>query len=1475
MSKKRFLAGIMSLLLIITSVFTGNVVTVRAAESAIDSSSYTGGRYVVSGDDALDRFESVLIPDGCCFCVEKAITVNGAITVNPGGRLEVVGDGNITCGSLSVGESAEGKDPSLYFEGTSNVLKIGDTALDLYEHTDDGYSKIQNVQWSEFIYDYTVSKWVLFNPYDAFGPTEEYPTIVEVELRGYTRSGEESFPISFESVDKNNTFDGWDRMKARVSGDSLTISWDADAEVKPLQICVEGAGENNDWLIEDVREGQNSYTISLLEENKDHYLVQVKYQLDQDSDGGRITYGKDGILEFNIENYDKGDVSFQIGEGPRYRVGGTEDVPEETMQDALKDNTLEAGNTMKVWAGAYGGKIVGNFDIRIDGESVFSTDDERTSARTEAESTEGYTFTVPTGYESTKRIELAIEFRDEASGGSNGVNCYGKDDKLAFNIANSDKGNVFFQVGEVKYRVGGDDQYSESAIRDTLKTKEFAATEKITIWAENGDGVNLSHFDIQIAGKSAFGDDTTKDEAKNAAQSGSGYEFKVPEGYTSEQLIEFQIEFLTEESGGGDNDVTYDTDTTISSDLTMNDVTVNAGTLTIDGCSLRIDHKFVVNDSASIVGTSASSKLVFAGHAFSNGIALYYGNEKISDDKNNYYSNNGDAPIEFIWNMTLNRWVTEQQPAEGGGDAPWYTVSYGKSANLSTKNGKVYAERVHIGDITYSSIASEYNASEDDKIYSMADTIFRQKTEEEENNPGSGYVDPLTTYGIGGCDGDIFIRKDVSDVSIDFKFIPNFGYQLTNIYTNENETDSLLNEFIAAEAVSSFKFEVKQGGNVHFEVKFEKVDNKVTGNAGIASAAKVESTNAAASGTLEMKVDTATASSDIPSGSEALAAYDITLANVVSKGGDRGSWDTPLKDLGENVATVTLPVEDTTNYTYTVIREHAEENPVTLNATVTDGAISFDTNKFSKYTIVKTPVAKSSIEEAEITLGDALTYNGEIQTQTVSSVKIGDTVLNPSTDYTVSGNEKKDAGTYTLTITGTGNYTGTATKEFTISKAAPTITLSNLSETTQAPSGVKATISPEDAAAVVIEYQVEVSANGQTTKQWVKTRPAIAGTYPVRAYLPEGTTNLEAVRDANAVTGTYILTQYTASTGSSGGSTGSSSGSTQTETKPDGTIVETGTETKADGTKVDTTVEKKTDGTKTETVVETAKDGSVKTTETVTLADGSSTKTEKETETNAAGKEVAVTTTTEKDTAGIVTGSTEISVIEKATGSTSATVTVVKDADGKITEAEAQVDKKGSSSKSGVTGSLFGTVISQITEAAGTNSVEVEMTVTAGKKSYTVKADTADLEAGNKLKVMAVDSKTGDYVLVNAKTYKVSDAGSVKLTLPAGQKYQLLDTKEAAVVEKAILNTVKVKKTTATVKKGKKTSVEMSSKLDMDNVAKIIYSTSKKSVATVNKNGTITAKKTGTVTIKAKVILNNGKTRIVTMKVKVTNSQRQ
>lgn len=301
-----------------------------------------------------------------------------------------------------------------------------------------------------------------------------------------------------------------------------------------------------------------------------------------------------------------------------------------------------------------------------------------------------------------------------------------------------------------------------------------------------------------------------------------------------------------------------------------------------------------------------------------------------------------------------------------------------------------------------------------------------------------------------------------------------------------------------------------------------------------------------------------------------------------------------------------------------------------------------------------------------------------------------------------------------------------------------------------------------------------------------------------------------------------------------------------------------------------TTDEKKEDGSKVEiredgTVVETKEDGTV----VETKPDGTKTEISGTTETNANGKEVSVTTITQMDANGNVTGSTTRSVMENISGSTDVTVTVQKDAAGEVTNAQAEVAKTGADKTAGIQATLSGSVVSQIADAAGTASVEIVMNVTAGEKEYTVKADSKDLSAGNKLKVMAIDGKTGDYVLVNAKTYTVSKSGSVKVVLPEGMTYQLMDTKEAAVVEKQILNSVKAKKTSVTVEKGKKTAIRLNSKLDMDNVEKITYSTSKKSVATVNKNGTVTTKKTGKVTVSAKVLLKNGKTKTVKMTVKV------
>ncbi len=73
-------------------------------------------------------------------------------------------------------------------------------------------------------------------------------------------------------------------------------------------------------------------------------------------------------------------------------------------------------------------------------------------------------------------------------------------------------------------------------------------------------------------------------------------------------------------------------------------------------------------------------------------------------------------------------------------------------------------------------------------------------------------------------------------------------------------------------------------------------------------------------------------------------------------------------------------------------------------------------------------IARKDISNATIELGDSLICNDAEQEQTVKSV----TVDGLAVTYTVSDNKATKAGEYTLTVTGTGNFTGTATKKFTV-----------------------------------------------------------------------------------------------------------------------------------------------------------------------------------------------------------------------------------------------------------------------------------------------------------------------------------------------------------------------------------------------------------------------------------------------------------
>lgn len=226
--------------------------------------------------------------------------------------------------------------------------------------------------------------------------------------------------------------------------------------------------------------------------------------------------------------------------------------------------------------------------------------------------------------------------------------------------------------------------------------------------------------------------------------------------------------------------------------------------------------------------------------------------------------------------------------------------------------------------------------------------------------------------------------------------------------------------------------------------------------------------------------------------------------------------------------------------------------------------------------------------------------------------------------------------------------------------------------------------------------------------------------------------------------------------------------------------------------------------------------------------------------------------------------------IVSADGSkTEVTMTTQKNEDGTVSGVTAEVQTTGKESKKKVTGTISSEVVEHISDAAKTKDVDVVVTVAAGEKSFVVKTEAKNLTAGTKLKAMAIDTKTNKYVLVDSKTFKVDKNGNIKVSLPAGKTYQLMPVEEAKQIEKEILKTVQAKKPVVEVKKGKKAKVQFSSKLDMNNVAKITYKSEKKSVAKVDAKGNVIAKKKGTAVIKAVVTLKNGKKKTLEIKYKV------
>lgn len=171
-----------------------------------------------------------------------------------------------------------------------------------------------------------------------------------------------------------------------------------------------------------------------------------------------------------------------------------------------------------------------------------------------------------------------------------------------------------------------------------------------------------------------------------------------------------------------------------------------------------------------------------------------------------------------------------------------------------------------------------------------------------------------------------------------------------------------------------------------------------------------------ASGTLTIKIidkntDADTLKIDVP----ATVTYGDTVSPSVGESKPAGAGDVTFKFFDEDNHEVLTTAQPFDAGTYKVTASCESESTIyTAEATFT--------------------VEPREIEAKDVAFDKELTYTGNELTQTVT-VTVNGKTLTVGTDYTVSDLTGTEPGSYPVTVTGTGNYTGTVTKSFEIAKA--------------------------------------------------------------------------------------------------------------------------------------------------------------------------------------------------------------------------------------------------------------------------------------------------------------------------------------------------------------------------------------------------------------------------------------------------------
>ncbi|MGN1160156.1 MAG: hypothetical protein ACI4SE_08145 [Lachnospiraceae bacterium] len=474
---------------------------------------------------------------------------------------------------------------------------------------------------------------------------------------------------------------------------------------------------------------------------------------------------------------------------------------------------------------------------------------------------------------------------------------------------------ITYQVGEqsVKVTVAGA-TISDSKI--TVSTNDLNA---VTFTLTDYDPDTM---DVKVYADSGFS--TTLNVTNNTTSLAN----KTSEGAFPNELLKLKVEA----KGSGGN---------VSGESISVTASVSDGSGTI--ADLLVDSQRIGFESANISGSFNGDKL--SGHTVS--ITVEYGklidsitiNGTTYSEAANQNSATISVPAADAYTITVtlkadpNRsytvvWAYSQEAADRNG--------YGSDAVV--ENGTIEIIQVQLpGGTTYSATQMKETLSDGSPAHEGA----YYKTD---NGTGYAMIKPGST--------------------VTFKFTPAYGYQIAYVVVN-GQTLAPVDA-----NVGQFTYTMPST-NVHFQGIFTGQSDQfnLSGTTNVSGVSITNGANAASNGgNLSMTVADHAGYQDVTSavsGSdvEQLSSMDISLANIVSKGGTNGYWSNSVTSFGSSIGvnlTMDLPALGA-GETYSVVREHQGVlTELTASYNATTNTFSFDTNQFSTYTIVKKTVNGSA-----------------------------------------------------------------------------------------------------------------------------------------------------------------------------------------------------------------------------------------------------------------------------------------------------------------------------------------------------------------------------------------------------------------------------------------------------------------------------------------------------------------------------------